>query len=158
MNIKFRNSNSHMYVSHFCTCLCILIEGLHPSHHPNLEYKIFSSYPNLITSALWPLDLLKFCWNDDIFLPTPSLRKWASAGKWPIKTKVDDSELKCPQHMGGMKNPIHWNAPWGDGGLYTIGGRGHVVHKTMCKWWIELFLEYWHHVTGTNSTFIWSIV
>ena len=35
--------------------------------------KNFTSYPNLITSTLRLLDLLKSCWNDDIFVSMPSL-------------------------------------------------------------------------------------
>ena len=37
MNFKFEKSNPHMYVFQFCTCVYTFVEGLHPSHRPNLE-------------------------------------------------------------------------------------------------------------------------
>jgi hypothetical protein len=60
-----------------CRGVCISIKALHPSPPPKLEgTKTFTRCPNLKTLPLQLLDLLRFCWNNDMFLPTPSLQSW----------------------------------------------------------------------------------
>ena len=67
--------------------------------------KIFTSYPNLAASTLWPLDLLKVCWNNEFFLPMPSLWSWPLHASGQSKTNVNDSELDCPWHQGWYEFP-----------------------------------------------------
>ena len=45
------------------------MQGPHPSRNANLVKTMFS----VVAPTLRLLDLLKICWNDDIFIPTPSL-------------------------------------------------------------------------------------
>ena len=62
MNFKYGNSKFHI-------CVNALMQGPHPSRNANLVKTMFY----VVAPTLRLLDLLKICWNDDIFIPTPSL-------------------------------------------------------------------------------------
>ena len=63
-----------------------------------------TSCPNLRTSTLQPMKHQKFSWNDDVFYSYISVMKLASTCKYPLKTNVDDIELKYPQRQGLYEN------------------------------------------------------
>lgn len=77
------------------------------------EDKIFFSCSNLVTSTLQPVDLLKFCWNDNIFVPTPSLwNQLLRASGWSKQMLVIVSS-NALHIKGGMKTLNSLKCNWG---------------------------------------------
>ena len=103
----------YMYVFQICThaYIYIFIKDLHPFHHPNLEKLKFSSCPNLMISNLQPLHLLKCFWNDDIFVPTPSLWNWLLRTNGQSKQMLMIVSANALDIRVVWNFQIHWNAP-----------------------------------------------
>ena len=117
MNFK---SKKKIKFAHICfqnfTFLYVSIKGLHSSLRPIKKTKIFTSCPNLITSTLWQLDLLKFCWNDNIFLPCLHY-------KWLLHATSRVEQMLMIVSSNALDMNLVWrlqfqrNAPWGKKGL-----------------------------------------
>lgn len=82
-----------------------------PCHHPmSFLNKIFTSNPNLRTSAIRPLNILKICWNEEIFLLKSSWLDWFALNKWLVLKYINTSEcMKVPSSLGCIQKAISFS-------------------------------------------------
>ena len=113
MNFEFEDSNSHICVFQFCTSICF-DRGSTSIPWSKFRKARFHYLPQLGNFKFVDCWILKFVRTMRFLFPH-FIIKLAPTWKWPIKTKIDDFDLKYPQRQGMVwKLQVHWNAPRGN--------------------------------------------
>jgi len=100
MNFKFENSNSHIRVFQFCTSIYFDRGYIPWSKFRKPRFQYLPQLGNFKFVDCWILTFVRMM----RFLFPHFIIKLAPTCKWPIKTKIDDSDLKYPQHQGWYEN------------------------------------------------------
>ena len=100
-------------VFQFCTSICF-DRGSTSIPWSKFRKARFHYLPQLGNFKFVDCWILKFVRTMRFLFPH-FIIKLAPTWKWPIKTKIDDFDLKYPQRQGMVwKLQVHWNAPRGN--------------------------------------------